>query len=165
MNIANDLIREYDVGNDPEKLEGALALYKKALEYDPAFPDIYVGIANIGIRRFYAERGARSLNCATKAAQKAVELKPDMPHAHLALGRCYSYSGDLEKAISEMETAISLDPNFATAHHDIGILYLEAGKRDEAVRHLQTAASTSTISIVKASAQALLEELCDEGHS
>ncbi len=151
-NVANQLLCQFDIDKDPTKLKDAAELYKTSLRYTPDFPSSYVGLANVYLRE-YAIRTHKSgidklvgkvenrfiKTKGVKAATKAVELGPDMPHAHLALGRWHDYSGKLEDALYEMETAISLDPNFATAHHDIGVIYIKKGDTDKARLHLQKA--------------------------
>lgn len=172
---ANELLRQFDSHRNPHDLDRAIKLYQKSLNHDPYSSDSYVGLANAELRKVVVESDKRGfisgqpedtpksvrkfLDSAMKTAEKAVELDPNSPYAHLVLGRCLSYFSNLEDAaISEMEEAIRLDPEFLTAHHDIGRLYLKKGRKDKAAEYLQKA-TFSPNSGIASSAQQLLEQL------
>jgi Tfp pilus assembly protein PilF len=51
---------------------------------------------------------------------------------HLANGRSYLLSGQLNEAISELSTAVSLDPKLSEAHNLLGVAYDKKGLVDRA---------------------------------
>ena len=73
-------------------------------------------------------------------AEKVVSLDANEPMAHLALGRTYLLTGEIEMALAENQTAIAINANFARAHHGLGFAYhYGAGQPEEALPHLDTA--------------------------
>ena len=58
----------------------------------------------------------------------AVNAGADSESRH-ALGRFYLASGQLDKAVSELEAALSESPDSAQAHNDLGAAFLELGRR------------------------------------
>lgn len=172
---ANELLRQFDENKDPVKLEDAVELYKMSLREDPNFTYSYIGLANSELRRFKFEVDKigldtyeklanapknirKHLDRAIESANKAIKLESNNANAHLALGRCFDYSNNLEGAISEMEIAVQLYPEFLTAHHDLGLVYLRRGDANKAREHLQKAVASEYQSI-SSSAQKMLEEI------
>jgi len=70
---------------------------------------------------------------ARAAYQNALDLNPDMPEAHVNLGRQLHLAGELGRAEPHYREAVRLDPDDPTPHFDLGVLLEELGRRDEAV--------------------------------
>jgi Flp pilus assembly protein TadD len=64
--------------------------------------------------------------------EKAVQLDPAQPLAHLDLGILLSDAGDNEGALRELTLAEKLNPNEVNVHWRLGRLYRTMGKKDEA---------------------------------
>lgn len=52
--------------------------------------------------------------------------------SHVALGKDYEEQGNLEAAISEMETAVGIKPKFADLHYTLGSYYYRQSRHDDA---------------------------------
>jgi tetratricopeptide (TPR) repeat protein len=67
----------------------------------------------------------RALREAAKhAADKAIELQPDLGEAYLAQGYCYYYGeSDYDSAIGSFEKAASLSPNNSDVFQALGLIY------------------------------------------
>jgi tetratricopeptide (TPR) repeat protein/uncharacterized membrane protein YgcG len=84
-----------------------------------------------GLSSFYitTEQG----NEATRLATQAVQLAPDLPEAHQALGLALHVSLRLEEAAAEYKKALELDPNSKPARKSLADLDRAFGKSDEAL--------------------------------
>jgi len=104
----------------PDSLDQAIAWYTRALEADPYYAPAYAGLAeaytiqSIG----FAMRPSReSMPKAGEAADRALELDPSLPDAHLAraLVAMY-YEWDYAAAKRSLDQAIDLNPSLAKAY-------------------------------------------------
>jgi len=123
---------------------------------DPSYIDAHIGIANCKLKR----NDKDDLKEATVMLRHAIELDPNHPYAHLNLGRCLDLQGNLEGAISEMESAISLKKDLYTAHHDAAMLYLRKKDYVKTKEHLEQATKSEFNQISKR-AKELLELVND----
>jgi Tfp pilus assembly protein PilF len=64
--------------------------------------------------------------------EKAVQLDPAQPLAHLDLGILMSDAGDNDEALRELTLAEKLNPNDVNVHWRLARLYRSMGKKDEA---------------------------------
>ena len=74
------------------------------------------------VERAYFNRGiihlqARRLEAARADLERAVELNPRSPDAHLARGTLRLRSGALNEALEDLDLAIALDPRYAAAYN------------------------------------------------
>jgi len=79
------------------------------------------------------ELEASSPEQAREAYGRALELDPELPDAHVNLGRQLHVAGELGRAEPHYREAVSLDPDDPTPHFNLGVLLEELGRRDEAV--------------------------------
>ncbi len=129
---------------DANVLQIAVDMLDRAVQLDSAFALAYAELA-IAHWSFYRsfmdptdERGARS----RAAVDKALELQPDLPEAHLAAG-LYYYSGpeeDHERGLEEFELVTQRQPNNALARELIGLLRAARGEWNEALENAAWAA-------------------------
>jgi serine/threonine protein kinase/Flp pilus assembly protein TadD len=96
----------------------AVALFQHAVDLDPKFAEAWaaLGTAHLDVYWFRADPSEQRLTAAKKAVDRTVELAPNAPFTHHALGNYY-YHGklDYESALREFATAIKLNPNDAIA--------------------------------------------------
>jgi tetratricopeptide (TPR) repeat protein len=120
-----------------DNIPKAIAYYEQAIARDPNYALAYAGLAKAYILLpFYT--GADRLDAGSKAkdaALKALQLDPNLPEAHAALGKILFFREiDLAGAMREYKRAIELNPNDATAHHWFGNDTLAAlGRFEEAI--------------------------------
>ncbi len=88
---------------------------------------------------FFEDR-ERTLAMAQASAEHAVSLDRDDANARMVLGRILAYRGEIEAAVSELETAIRINPHFARAYH--GLAYAIGfcqGEAEAGLAHYETA--------------------------
>ncbi|UCC82004.1 MAG: tetratricopeptide repeat protein [Gemmatimonadota bacterium] len=104
----------------PDSVERAIAWYTKSVDADPEYAPAYAGLAeaytiqSIG----FATRPSReTMPKAREAADRALELDPRLPDAHLARGLvAMFYEWDYGGAKRCLDRAIELSPSSANAH-------------------------------------------------
>lgn len=75
---------------------------------------------------------------------KIINLYPDYPDVHNALGFAYSLAGNYEKAIDSFKKATELNPEYIEAYVNMAIIYNEQCQFDEAIKAFEQAASLET---------------------
>lgn len=88
--------------------ENAIALFEKALAYDPSFGLAYARLSDALSRQFRYWDGVR-LNDARIAASKAIQLEPLHPIPHNAYGVVLVLSGNSGDALESFKRAYTLD--------------------------------------------------------
>ena len=98
----------YVSGNDymgrlPNQPNTVLAIvqYERALEEDPTFATVWAALATAHMIRYMVETTDARLVMAEEAIARAFELAPNLPEAHLALGRYHHGLGKYEAALQE----------------------------------------------------------------
>jgi TolB-like protein/Tfp pilus assembly protein PilF len=91
----------------------AVEMYERALELDPSFALAWAALARAHMRVYQNgfDPEAGRVEQARDAAERALELEPDLPKAHLALGEYYVEGRNLERATEEFERARRANPN------------------------------------------------------
>lgn len=114
-----------------------------AITIDPDFAAAY---AQLGLSRtwqlfFDPTLSESELPLARAAIDRALEIDPTLPEAHLAQA-VYLYRGapDIERAAKEFQQAIAGLPNDAVAHRTYGYLLRHQGRWDEALAQFARAA-------------------------
>src|SRR5438270_4285637 len=129
---------------DIEKLKQAEQLYERAIQLDPNFALAYAGYSQLESWLFHSWSNPAARDKARLLAKRALELQPDLPEAHLALGFSYYY-GDLnfDAALSEFETARRGLPNEMDTYLALGAIKRRQGRWEESTADLEKAASLS----------------------
>jgi serine/threonine protein kinase/Tfp pilus assembly protein PilF len=130
-------------------LKIAVSMYEKAVELDPEFALAYARLAKVHawIYWFYYDRSEQRLAMAKQAVDKALQLEPDLPEGHLALG-LYYYWGHLDYGHAMEEFAIvgkSL-PNNSELPEYIGYVQRRQGKFEQALANLKKASELNPLS-------------------
>src|SRR5438477_10438850 len=125
-----------------EKLKQSEQLYTRAIELDPMFA---LAIARYSELESWIvhifESTAERREKARTLAQRALQLQPDLPEAHLAMGFSLYYGdNDFEAALKEFEIAQRDLPNEAEGYFALGAIQRRLGKWQESTGNLEKAA-------------------------
>ncbi len=125
------------------KLKQSEQLYARAIELDPKFA---LAIARYSqLESWIVHTFERTANRREKArilAQQALQLQPDLPEAHLAMGFSLYYGdNEFEAALKEFEIAQRGLPNEAEGYLALGAIQRRLGKWSESNASLEKAAS------------------------
>jgi len=111
-------------------LAAAARHYERALELDPANPDILSEVAimmqNLG-----------RLEQAIQLNEFVTTRDPVNPIGHGQLGRAYFYADRWDDSIASYQTALQLSPGFISAHYRIGTGLLFKGEFEAALAEMQ----------------------------
>jgi TolB-like protein/cytochrome c-type biogenesis protein CcmH/NrfG len=128
---------------DFEKLKQSEQLYERAIELDPNFA---LAIARYSQLESWIvndrEKTAARREKARALAERALQLQPDLPEAHLARGFSYYYGdNNYDAALKEFEIAQRGLPNDAEVYLAIGAIQRRQGKWKESNANLEKAVS------------------------
>jgi serine/threonine-protein kinase len=122
----------------PSRLWEALDLFREAAALDPEYAPAYSGIADVycllGAFDYASLAPDEAYPRAREAADRALELDPDLATAHATLGNILvSYEWKWAEAESAYWKAIELDTGYSMARQWLSTLLLYQGKEDEAL--------------------------------
>ncbi len=121
----------WDVERNYTKAE---ASFTEALQADNAFAEAHAGLALAIWRRYQQTQDTSLVEPALAAAQRAAELSPHLPEAHLALGVILLGRGRSVEAAASFEEARRLAPADDAACRQIARAYYNLKRNDEAER-------------------------------
>lgn len=127
------------------KLKQAEQLYQRALELDPNFALAAARLSRLHSWVFHSyEPNAEQRQKARSLAERALQLQPDLPEAHLAMGFCHYYL-DRDYARADQEFAIAQKglPNDAEVYLAIGAIRRRQGNWADSNANLERAVNLS----------------------
>jgi len=129
------LLGRYEFGKYSEAgWTSSIRYYEQALKLDPNYALAYCGLADT-----YAYMGGvmmpskEAVGKEKEFAQKALELDPELPEAHLSLACALGGAFDWRNAQIEFDRAIELNPNLAWAYEIYAWFLGGLGRLDEAI--------------------------------
>jgi TolB-like protein/DNA-binding SARP family transcriptional activator len=130
---ARDYQRRWRVSEENRRI--AVAQYERAIELEPEFALAYADLSE------FQSRACSLYGCThdemartSEFARKALDLEPDLPQAHVALGNHFYYAmSDHDRAAEEYLRAIELEPNNGHAHGLLAAVRARTGKLTEAL--------------------------------
>lgn len=126
--------REALKGPDRDKAaKAALDYFQQAIQKDPGFALAYTGIADASLSTYENKKDSFWAQKAIDAAQRAEQLKDDLPEVHFALGSVYQETGKTSEAIVELNRGLKLAPNSDAGYMRLGQAYEQAGQEDQAI--------------------------------
>lgn len=137
---------------DPQGFAKAVDYFQQAVAKDPNYAAAYAGLADA-----YALSGgfnmvpiAEAMPRAKAAAERALQLDPNLAEAHASLGLIAPFiHWNWAEAREHYERAIALNPNYATAHHWYAEGYLiPMGRVDDALVQIRKAQELDPLSAV-----------------
>src|SRR3954469_2039794 len=128
---------------DPAKLKQSEQLYQRAVDLDPNFALALARFSQLESWMSRTHEGTpEHRGRARSLAERALQLQPDLPEAHLALGFSYYYgANDYDAALKEFEIAQRGLPNDSEVYLAIGAIQRRQGKWAESTANLEKAAS------------------------
>src|SRR6184192_868710 len=128
---------------DLEKLKQSEQLYARAIELDPNFALAIARYSQLESWLLHEiDRTPERRKKARTLAERALQLQPDLPEAHLALGFSYYYGdNNYDAALREFEIAQRGLPNESEVYLAIGAIQRRQGKWAESTANLQKAVS------------------------
>jgi len=122
-----------------EGMAEAERLFRNAIEKDPGFALAYAGLAD--------RLATTNANEATGAAEKALELDPNLAEAHATFGFIKMFhEWKWVEAESWFKKSLELNPGYATAHHWYATLLEIEGRTDEAKAEFHRAVEINPLS-------------------
>ncbi len=132
-----------------EALEEASIHFRRAIERDPSYAPAYAGLADsyvmLGYHGFAPADGVFAKGKA--AAQRALELEPDLPEAYPALGMALAWERDWSGAEAAFRRGIALEPGYATGRQWYALLLMTLGRTNEAVAEVRRASELDPLSL------------------
>jgi len=120
----------------------AIELYDKAIRLDPGFALAFTGIAKCLLDQYwyYKDRSEDIRRKSKQEIDKAFEIDPDLPDAHLALG-IYYYYGYLNypEALKQFEQVLKYQPKNSDAIYWLACVYRRAGNWEMAKSEFEKA--------------------------
>jgi tetratricopeptide (TPR) repeat protein len=123
------------------------------VQLDSTFALAYAMLARGHASMFWEfyDRSPERKELALEAANRAVELDPELPGSHLAKGYYFYHCElDYERALAEFETALKLQPNNADLLNAIAAVERRQGKLETAAESFKKALSLDPSSHLKA---------------
>jgi TolB-like protein/Flp pilus assembly protein TadD len=137
---ANNLASSFE---DFERLKQSEQLYERAVELDPNFALATARSSQLESWIVHdRENTPARREKARLLAERALQLQPDLPEAHLALGFCWYYGDqNYDAALREFEIARRGLPNDSGVYLAIGAIQRRQGKWAESTANLEKAVS------------------------
>jgi TolB-like protein/Tfp pilus assembly protein PilF len=128
---------------DLAKLKQSEQLYERAIELDPKFALALAGYSQLESWMLHShDASSDHREKARTLAERALQLQPDLPEAHLARGFSYYYGdNNYEAALKEFEIAQRALPNESEVYLAIGAIQRRQGKWLESTANLEKAVS------------------------
>jgi serine/threonine-protein kinase len=116
-------------------------LYQHAIDLDPGFAAAWGGLSQAYVWLYMGFDPSEENKTKAKAAvDKALDLAPNLPETHMALGYYYYYGeSDFARAITQFEAARELSPNDASIIMSIGLVKRRQGLWDDSLKSMQQA--------------------------
>lgn len=132
--------RGYAQRGTREDLFRAVGFFRQAIAQDAGYALAYAALAHaFAALEGSAGAGARWLDSAQVAAQRAVQLAPDAAEAHSALALVHWNRGRLDEALETYRRAVQLRPNDPGTLWGMAFAFWQRGELDEALRLAQQA--------------------------
>jgi len=127
-------------GWEPEAFRAAVAMFERAVALDPEFALAYVMLSEThsDVYHFGYDVSEERLERAHRAAKRALEIDPDLPEGHRALGY-YHYIGlrDYQRALEEYSIAAKGLPNDSTVLAGMAFAHRRQGRWQVALAELE----------------------------
>ncbi len=130
-------------------LQDSIKLFKASIDHDPTFALAYASLADTFalLSEYQVAPPAVTFPQAKAAAQKALEINPNLAEAHTTLAYALAnYDWDFPEAEREYKKAIDLNPNYPTARQWYGEFLTGLKRFDEAETQIKRAQELDPLS-------------------
>jgi serine/threonine protein kinase/tetratricopeptide (TPR) repeat protein len=130
-------------------LKIAVQMYEKAVELDPKFALAYAQLSRTHAEMYWLhhDHTGQRIEMAKKAVEKALQLDPDSPEIHLALGHYYYHGqSDWDRALEQFSVARKSQPNNSNLLLFIGLVQRRQGKFENALANIKRASELDPLS-------------------
>ena len=131
-------------------MDKSIDLFQQAVAKAPEYALAHAGLAEAHTRQAFLRGSGRAepLQKARAAVERALELDPDLPEAHAALGLVrFNFEWDWAGAEAEFRRAIELNPGSRVGQEEYGWFLTALGRLDEGLAHSQEAARLDPLSV------------------
>ena len=134
----------------PGDEERALELYQQALDIDPDYAYAWTGLSvALAVQAFKGNiPREEGLPRARAAADKALELDPDLADAHVRMGQALAREGDFVSMRRAYERALELEPNSALTLGVMARALRSEGRIEEAIEVQKKAVTVDPMSAI-----------------
>ena len=131
-------------------LKKAIEVFSLAIEEDPAYALLYVGLATAyNLLPDYSSDTRRDAHSRGRdAVMKALEIDETLAEAHAVLAAILTSQYNWEGAEEEYKRAIELNPNYAVARHWHATLLTKMSQHEEAIEQIERALELDPLSLV-----------------
>jgi TolB-like protein/DNA-binding winged helix-turn-helix (wHTH) protein/Tfp pilus assembly protein PilF len=122
-----------------EGFQSAIRDFQDAIAIDPRSARLYAALAEVYSESVpYYSSPSVAMPLAKQAAQKAIELDPNLASAHATLGDIHLlFDWDWKAAEAEYRTALEINPNSSQAQLGYTDYLSTLGRHDEAISHAE----------------------------
>jgi serine/threonine-protein kinase len=134
-----------------EGLRKAIRCFESAIREDPEFALPYSGLADsLTLLSFYEfVSPAEAMPSARRAAQRAIELDPNLAEAHASLADVFlHFDRDWQAADHEYRRSIQCNPDYALSYHWYANLLAARGQHEAAHMAIMHALEINPVSII-----------------
>jgi tetratricopeptide (TPR) repeat protein/TolB-like protein/tRNA A-37 threonylcarbamoyl transferase component Bud32 len=111
----------------------AMDYFQDGVKKDPGFALAYTGLADASLTMYVEKKDPFWAQKALSAAQRAEQLKDNIPEVHFSLGSVLARTGKTPEAIAEFKRGLQLAPNSDDGYVRLGHVYMDSGQKDEAI--------------------------------
>ena len=132
-----------------EAAKQAQEYFEQALDLDPAFAKAWVGLGGAfsSLSALAAMRAADAYPRSRAAAERALQLDPNLSEAHVCLATALThYYWDFDRAADHYQRALDLNPSYADGHRLDSEHLRFQGRFDEALREARQAEELDPLS-------------------
>ncbi|MDH3530062.1 MAG: tetratricopeptide repeat protein, partial [Acidobacteriota bacterium] len=140
-----------------EGLQQGILAFQEAIKIDPSYALAWSGLADsyFLLPEYGSFAPKEYLPKAKEAAQKAIELDPNLAEAQTSMAYIeHSYDWKFSEAERRYKKAIELNPNYATAYQWYGELLSQQKRFEEAEKIANKSVELDPLSLIKNSAYA-----------
>ncbi len=117
----------------------ATTLFREVVAADSTFARAQAGLCDAEVHQFLRTRDAQALERAGAPCQAALELEPDLPEAHMAMGRLQVARGEHAAALASYERATPDPALRADAYSGVARAYMDMHKDELALEYFAKA--------------------------